>query len=80
MQIKATQGKSVALRHMPQHLIVLKLMNSGDCDEIYNGSGELPWSLGGKLQSNGRRSISLTKLKALMGDVSGEARIRQVGA
>lgn len=37
VQVKATQGKSVALRSEPQHLIVLQPQRSGSAEEIYNG-------------------------------------------
>lgn len=70
VQIKATQGKSVALRHEPEHLIVLRLHRTGEMSEIYNGPGVLPWSQSGKKQSNGQRSISLSRLQTLMRDVS----------
>jgi hypothetical protein len=76
VQIKATQGRSVALRHEPHHLIVLKLGKNGQLTEAYNGPGELPWSMSGTLQKNGQRSISLAKLGMLMSDILEERRIR----
>lgn len=78
VQIKATQGKSVGLRHEPNHLIVLKLKKCGDCEEVYNGPGALPWSAAGSVQSNGQRNISLTKLKNLMSEVPLHLRVPAV--
>jgi hypothetical protein len=79
VQIKATQGKSVALRHEPEHLIVLRLDRTGGLAEIYNGPGVLPWSQAGKKQSNGQRSISLSRLQSLMKEVSADDKVPAVG-
>ena len=62
VQIKLTQGKSVALRSKPAFLIVLKIDKQGNTQEYYNGNGELVWSACGEEQSNGQRSISLSRL------------------
>lgn len=43
VQIKATQGQSVALRSEPEHLLVLKIHPDGSFSEIYNGLGNFPW-------------------------------------
>lgn len=43
VQIKATQGKSVALRAEPEHLVVLLLQQFGEALEVYNGPGALVW-------------------------------------
>lgn len=69
IQIKATQGKSVAMYGKPEHLIVLKILKDGKTEEIYNGPGKLPWENAGKLQKNGQRSISLSRLIVLMKNV-----------
>lgn len=69
IQIKATQIGRVSLSSEPEHLIVLKILPSGDADEIYNGPGKLVWEATGKLQKNGQRSISLYKLKSLMNNI-----------
>src|SRR5437867_11466330 len=37
VQIKATQGKSVALRAEPEHLLVISLRRDGTIEEVYNG-------------------------------------------
>jgi hypothetical protein len=78
VQIKATQGKRVALRGQPEHLIVLLLDQTGQAHEIFNGPGAMVWALcGGKLQSNGQSPVSLAALKKLMLRVPESLRIQQ---
>ncbi|MGE4049461.1 MAG: hypothetical protein AB7F38_00215 [Piscinibacter sp.] len=69
VQIKATQGKSVALRSEPHHLVVLLLHRSGDAEEVYNGPGAPVWAVCGAMQKNGQRPISVTKLRRIMQSV-----------
>lgn len=78
VQIKATQGKSVAMYGEPAHLIVLQLGENGLPTEIYNGPGSTPWSKAGSIQKNGQRSIRLTTLKTLMKDVEPSCRLSLV--
>jgi hypothetical protein len=77
VEIKITQGTRVALRHEPEHLLVLKLYDDGTTEEIYNGPGHEPWGQSGRIQKNGQRPISLSKLKVLMRTVPEENRIRK---
>jgi hypothetical protein len=53
VEIKATQGSSVALREEPQHLIVLHLAKSGVAAEVYNGPGAVVWSACGVCSAMG---------------------------
>lgn len=69
VEIKATQGSSVALREEPNHLIVLHLSKLGEASEVYNGPRATVWSAAGAMQRNGQRSVSLSKLRALMAQV-----------
>lgn len=78
VEIKATQGKSVALRSEPDHLIVLKLDKSGAATEVFNGPGALVWKNCGNMQKNGQRSISVTKLGSLMSATPLEDRLPTV--
>lgn len=78
VQIKATQGSQVAMRNCCDHLIVLRLLRSGEAEEVFNGPGTRPWELSGKMQRNGQRSISLARLRALMADVPRSARILRI--
>jgi len=45
VEIKATQGNSVALRSGPDMLLVFKLLRDGSFEEIYNGPGAPVWAL-----------------------------------
>jgi hypothetical protein len=65
VEIKLTQGKSVALRHAPEHLIALYRPKGGPVSVVYNGPGGVVWDACGKPQKNGQRPISLTRLHAL---------------
>lgn len=65
VQVKTTQGRSVALRAEPEHLIVLRLESDGTATEVFNGPGARAWGAAGKMGTNGQRPISLSKLKAL---------------
>ena len=76
IEIKATQGKSVALRAEPEHLIVLHLDKEGKTTEVFNGPGDLVWSQCGAMQKNGQRPISVTKLRALMQNVALSQRVQ----
>lgn len=69
VQIKATQGSTVALRAEPEFLIVLKLEKDGQATEIYNGPGNLVWERCGAMQKNGQRPISVSTLKKIMTQV-----------
>jgi hypothetical protein len=80
VEVKATQGSRVSLRGEPVHLIVLKIESDGSAFEIYNGPGSLPWKNAGKMQSNGQRSISLSKLRSLMTNMTQEEMVSQVRA
>ena len=70
VQIKLTQGKSVALRSEPQHLLVLRLDSDLVIEVVYNGCGTAVWRNTGKLGSNGTRTISVAKLRRLNSDVA----------
>ena len=70
VQIKATQGDGVAMRSCCDHLIVLRLLRTGQTEEVYNGPGQPAWNVAGKMQRNGQRPISLSKLRSLMATVS----------
>ena len=75
VQIKLTQGKSIALRSDPEHLIVLRLDSDLVVEVAYNGPGAIVWSKAGKLQSNGARPISISKLREIDAVVCESARL-----
>lgn len=77
VEVKATQGKTVSLRSVPERLLVFRLHRDGSFDEIYNGPGILVWSL---VQAkprpiNGQYKVSLTQLQKLMRNVPPEQRL-----
>ncbi|MDP2258619.1 MAG: hypothetical protein Q8J89_02735 [Caulobacter sp.] len=65
VEIKLTQGRSVAIRHPPDHLLVLHRPRGGPVRVVYNGPGEDAWSKVGGRQSNGQCAIRLSTLSAL---------------
>lgn len=75
VQVKATQGKSVALRAEPDFLLVIALRRDGSIDEVYNGPGREPWQSAGRPRTNGQRPLSLSRLRTLARSVSREDRI-----
>lgn len=75
VQVKATQGRSVALRAQPDYLLVILLQRDGTIEEIYNGPGHLAWQHCGRRQKNGQSPISVSKLRALMNVVPAEQRL-----
>lgn len=77
VQIKATQKNTVALRAQPDYLIVLRIDKRGFHEEIYNGPGCIPWNIAGPKQSNGQRSINISKLRRENIKVSEEDRIKR---
>lgn len=78
VQIKVTQGTRVALRAEPRHLLVLRLTDDGNATEVYNGPGAPAWSACGKMQDNGQRPISVSRLRQLMASVPAEHRIARL--
>lgn len=75
VQIKLTQGKSIALRSEPQHLVVLRLASDLVVEVVYNGPGATVWPRTGKLQRNGARPISVTKLREINSEILDSERL-----
>ncbi|SPJ27717.1 DUF6998 domain-containing protein [Falsiruegeria mediterranea] len=75
VEIKLTQGKSVAIRHEPEHLIVLQRPKGGPIRTVYNGPGGSAWEAAGKMQKNGQRPISLSRLVKLDATVAEPMRL-----
>ena len=78
VQIKATQIDRVSLSSEPEWLLVLKIHKEGTFSEEYNGPGKLVWEHCGKIQKNGQRPISLTKLRELQTRVPQSERLKQM--
>ena len=76
VQVKATQSKSIGIRSEPEHLIVLKILPSGASETIFNGPGSLAWEYAGKMQKNGQRSLSVSKMLKLMQQVKSSQQLQ----
>lgn len=69
VQIKATQGDRIAIGECPEYLIVLKIHRDGGFEEVYNGPGDVAWSLVGKRQKTGQCHVSLVQLRAAIAEI-----------
>jgi hypothetical protein len=80
VQIKATQRSSVDLKGETDLLLVLKIKENGDFEEIYNGDGKRPWQLllHRKPTRAGEKSISLNQLRKLNDSVESKDRIKRL--
>lgn len=65
VQIKMTAGKSVAMYAECARLVVILVVSSEEAEIVYDGHGAPAWGCTGKIQKNGQRVVSLTKLRAL---------------
>ena len=77
VQVKATQRNRVAISERPDYLIVLRIVEDGEIEEVYNGPGGPVWNLfsNRKRPKNGQYQVSLSRLKALDAEVGPEGRI-----
>ena len=77
VQIKLTQGtRGIALRAEPELLLVLRLDPEHlGVEVVYNGCGRAPWAVAGKMNRNGQRAISLSRLRALDGKIHDSERL-----
>ena len=75
VQIKLTGGERVALREEPDYLLVMQMIDHTHAEVVYNGPGHEPWEASGKMQKNGQRPLSVSKLKQLNEVVQDNERI-----
>lgn len=78
VQIKATQVHGISISSEPDYLIAIKLFSDGSWEEAYNGPGKPVWDNASKMQKNGQRPISLSKLKYFMSSVEKKDMIARV--
>jgi hypothetical protein len=78
VQIKATQVKGISISSEPDYVIVIQILSDGSWQEVYNGPGKPVWDNSGKMQKNGQRPISLSKLQKLMSSVDKKDMIDRV--
>ena len=77
VEIKTTQGSSIAFRSCPEHAIVIKIHRDGTFDTCFNGPGKMIWDQfkGKKLPKNGQYQISLSRVQHLNARVDPRDRI-----
>lgn len=78
VEIKLTQGSAVAIRHEPDHLIVLHRPKGGPVRVVFNGPGLCAWGGAGTMQSNGQRPIRISRLSALNASFADSLRLPEV--
>lgn len=78
VEIKLTQGRGVAIRHEPEHLVVLHRPKGGPMRIVFNGPGAPAWNAAGKMQKNGQRPISLTRLSQLAAGVPAREKLPEI--
>lgn len=79
VQIKATQGDRISIGERPEYLIVIEIDRDGGFEEVYNGPGDIAWSLVGKRQKTGQCQVSLAKLRAAMAEIPEHDRLPRKG-
>lgn len=75
VEVKLTQGTSVAVRHEPAHLIVLQRKKGHRVEVVFNGPGQEAWAGARNFGSNGQRPISVSKLRELNNRVADANRL-----
>lgn len=80
VQVKATQGRSIAISSEPEYLLVFQLARDGSFSEIYNGGGSLVWNLVSHkpVPKNGQYQVSIARLAKLGPGISESDRIRRI--
>ena len=82
MEIKATvEGKWSSLRGMEpraDYLLVLRINGDGSVSEVFNGPAAPVWAAAGRMQSNGQRVVSVSRLMAVQTKVSADQRLQEV--
>lgn len=75
VEIKFTQAKSIAIRHQPEHLLVLRRPKGETISVVFNGPGTIAWDAAGAMQRNGQRPIGIGKLVSLDEQISDAKRL-----
>jgi hypothetical protein len=80
VEVKITQRENVALRSKPKTLLVFKLFENGDFEEVYNGGGSRVWATINteRTPSNGQFQVRLNTLRRLMREVPESERVKKV--
>ena len=75
------EGKRISLRGMEpeaDHLLVLRINSDGSASEVFNGPAAPVWAAAGRMQSNGQRVVSVSRLMAMQPKVSADQRLQKV--
>jgi hypothetical protein len=80
VEIKGTQGNTIALRSCPEKLLAFRLRRDGSFEEVFNGPGQMVWDLveSKPRPSNGQYQVSIGQLQRLMYRVADENRLPRV--
>jgi hypothetical protein len=73
VEVKVTQGSRVPLSSCSEHLLVFRLLPTGEFEECFNGPGAVAWALVARRKptKNSQHQVSLAALRRLMAtDVS----------
>ena len=65
VQIKMTARKRVALYATCDRLVVLRIVSPEEAEIVYDGPGHPAWENARKMQKNGQRVVSLSRLRSL---------------
>lgn len=67
VEIKCTQGKTIAIRSQPEWCIVVLLSRDGTISEVFNGPGKELWSLTKERQrsASGAYNLRIGRIRAL---------------
>ena len=60
------------------HLLVLRINGDGSASEVFNGPSAPVWVAAGRMQSNGQRVVSVSRLMAMQTKVSADQRLQKV--
>ena len=81
MEIKATvEGTRISLRGMEpeaDYLLVLRINSDGSASEVFNGPAAPVWAAAGRIQSDGQRVVSVSRLMALQTKVSADQMLQE---
>jgi hypothetical protein len=82
VQVKLTRRSDVAIKGFYDLLLVFRLNENGEFEEVYNGDGRRPWQLliekGRKPAKNGEINITLNALRQLNSSTSTDDRIEKL--
>nr|WP_207419932.1 hypothetical protein [Roseomonas haemaphysalidis] len=65
IQIKMMGGSSVAMYATCDRLLVLRVVSPQEAELVYDGPGAPAWERAGKMDKNGQRVVSLSRLRAI---------------